>query len=112
MCRPGRPCARCDLLPAVAVHPVDAPMGARTGAGLMGAAIQKRALAASIAMAAVAAPVAERLGEIPANWATADFPRPPYRLRSVFYDEAVRPGDDTGNAPTRTDRLNDLLGGL
>lgn len=100
-----------ELIPA-AVHPVDAPMAARTPGGLMGAAIQKRALAASIAMASVAAPVADRLGAVPANWATADFPLPPYRVRSIFYADAVRPGDDTGTAPTRTDRLNEILGGL
>ena len=85
-------------------------MAARTPGGLAGAAVQKRAFAASIAMASVAAPVPERLGAIPANWATVDFPAPPYRLRSIFYAPVVVPGDDTSNAPTRTDRLNALLG--
>lgn len=108
MCRPGRPCVRHELM--VVAHPVDAPMAARTPAGLMGAAIQKSALAASIAMASVAAPVPERMSAIPANWATADVLRPPFVLRSVFYASATRPGDDLGNAPTRTDRLNALLG--
>ncbi len=84
-------------------------MAARTPGGLAGAAIQKSALAASIAMASVAAPVPERLGAIPANWATADFPRPPYRIRSIVYAPAVQPGDDLRNAPTRTDRLNALF---
>jgi len=87
-------------------------MAARTGAGMMGAAIQKRALGASIAMASVAAPVPERMGAIPANWANADFLAPPYRLRSVFHAPVTRPGDDTQSAPTRTNRLNDILGGL
>ena len=96
-------------MPAV-YHPVDAPMAARTPGGLAGAAIQKDALAASIALAAVAAPVPERLGAIPANWATADFPEPPYRVAPVVLTPAVIPGDDTANAPTRTNRLNDLLG--
>lgn len=115
MCRPGRVCTRCDLMTSACVggfHAVDAPMAARSAGGVAAAALQAKAMTASVWRASVADPVPERMSAIPANWATADFPRVPWTAREQLLVTAVSPGDDTGTTPTRTAQLNALLGGV